>query len=90
MARYLDADHGRGVGVVGRSNPYRFGCAQTKYGRGRAALNRINSYLKGMIGRIADAKVRRMRRELALRSIHFNSVNENWVTESQRPRSGGV
>ena len=53
-------------------------------------MNCINSYLKGLIGRIADVKVLRMRRELALRGIRFRSVNENWVTESRRPRSGGV
>ena len=45
----------------------------------RSALRRVNGCLKTMIEAIADSKVRRMRRDLALRGIHFDSHRNNWV-----------
>ena len=53
---------------------YRFARRDVKRGnRMRSALRRVNGCLKTMIEAIADTKVRRMRRDLALRGIHFDS-----------------
>jgi len=90
MTYSLDVDHMHGRGAVGRNNSYRFGSVQTRHGRGRAALNRVNRYLKSMIDKIADAKVGRMCRELELRGIRFDSETENWITRTRRPTLGGL
>ena len=56
------------------SGDYRFVWTHVKRGnRMRSALRRVNGCLKTMIEAIADTKVRRMRRDLALRGIHFDS-----------------
>ena len=52
----------------------------------RSALRRLNGCLKTMIEAIADSKVRRMRRDLALRGIHFDSHRNNWVVRDSAPR----
>ena len=91
MAHYVAADHGRDRSALkGRRNLYRFGSAQARHGRGRAALNHVNGYLKTLIEKIADAKARRMRRELEFRGIHFDPVNETFVTQLRRQRADGV
>jgi hypothetical protein len=53
---------------------YRFGRTSGKrfHVRARNALRRVNGYWKHMIGAIADAKLRRMERELQLRGIRFH------------------
>jgi hypothetical protein len=50
---------------------YRFGRTQAKRARvhGRGALRRVSFHLRNMIEAIADAKLRRMARELELRGI---------------------
>ena len=48
----------------------------------RSALRRVNGYLKNMIEAIANAKLRRMQRELELRGIRFDRANDNWVTRN--------
>ncbi|THD71462.1 MAG: hypothetical protein E7813_05470 [Bradyrhizobium sp.] len=63
--------------LVGRRNSpgdYRFGRVHGKRIRVRArnALKRVNGYLKEMIEAIADAKLRRLKRELKLRGIRFD------------------
>jgi len=69
------------------SGGYRFARTHVKRGnRMRSALRRINGYLKTMIEAIADSKVRRMRRDLALRGIHFDSHRNNWVVRDSAPR----
>jgi hypothetical protein len=73
-----------------RTSSYRIDRVQTKHGRGRSASNRANGYLKSMIDKIADAKVRRMRRERELPGIHFAPESGNWVAHSQRARIGGA
>jgi hypothetical protein len=70
--------------LAGRNNPYRFGSVRAKHGRGLAALNRFSRYLQGIINQIAEAKVRRMRRELSLRGIYFDASNQSGVTEPSR------
>jgi hypothetical protein len=49
---------------------YRFGRIQGKRSRGhaRSAFRHVSGYLRRMIGAIADVKLRRMERELALHS----------------------
>ena len=70
--------------LIARSNSpgYRFGRSRGQRIRvhARNALRRVNGYLKTMIEAIANAKLRRMERELELRGIHFNRLNESWVT----------
>ena len=61
---------------------YRFGRAQRKAARARTALSRANGYLKNMIEAIANAKLRRMEHELALRGIRFDRPNNNWVARN--------
>ena len=69
------------------SGDYRFARTYAKRGnRMRSALRRINGYLKTMIEAIADSKVRRMRRDLALRGIHFDPNGNSWVVRDSVPR----
>ena len=49
------------------------------------ALRRVNGYFRSMIEAIADAKLRRMERELELRGIRFDRSNEIWVARKSRP-----
>jgi hypothetical protein len=69
------------------SGGYRFGRTQEKRVRlhAGAALRRVNGYLKNMVEAIANAKLRRMERELELRGIRFDRSNENWETCQSRP-----
>jgi hypothetical protein len=57
------------------SGDYRFGSKQGKRFRVRArhALRHVNGYLKSMVEAIANAKLRRMERELELRGIRLES-----------------
>jgi hypothetical protein len=77
--RYLSPSHSSGG--------YRFGRTQGKRARrnAAAALRRVNGYLKNMVEAIANAKLRRMERELELRGIRFDRSNENWETRQSRP-----
>jgi hypothetical protein len=69
------------------SGGYRFARTHVKRGnRMRSALRRVNGCLKTMIEAIADTKVRRMRRDLALRGIHFDPHGNNWVVRDSTPR----
>jgi hypothetical protein len=75
------------VGPSHSSGGYRFGRTQRKraHGNAAAALRRVNGYLKSMVEAIANAKLRRMERELELRGIRFDRSNENWETRQSRP-----
>ena len=91
MAHYFDVDRGPGQAGARPRSLYRFGSVTTRHGRGRAALTRVNRYLTRLIDRIADAKMRRMLRELELRGIYYDRDNEDWVvTDSHGPRIGGL
>jgi hypothetical protein len=48
-------------------------------------LRRVNGYLKNMVEAIANAKLRRMERELELRGIRFDRSNKNRETRQSRP-----
>jgi hypothetical protein len=60
---------------------YQFG--RTQHVRARTALSRVNGYLRNMIEAIANAKVRRMERELELRGIRFDRSTDSCARESQ-------
>ena len=69
------------------SADYRFARTHVKHGnRMRSALRRVNGYVKTMIEAIADSKVRRMRRDLALRGICFDPHSNNRVVRNPGPR----
>ena len=63
---------------------YRFGRTHAKSVRGRTALSRIYGYIRNMIEAIADAKLRRMQRELELRGIHYDRPSESWVVDKSK------
>jgi hypothetical protein len=74
--------------LMARSNSsggYRFGRTQGKRFRvrARAALSRFNGSLKNMIGAIANAKLRRMERELKLRGIHDHRPNDGRIARTR-------
>jgi hypothetical protein len=90
MAHYLTSDdkyRGLPYGDEDRSSlgGYQFGRTHGKRVRGRAALSRVNGYLKTMIEAIANSKLRRMERELELRGIRFDQPNNNWVARKSQP-----
>jgi hypothetical protein len=68
--------------VTRRDSPsgYRFGRTSVSRVRARTALSRVNGYLKNVIEAIANAKVRRMEREL--RGIRFDRPDNNWVARN--------
>ena len=68
------------------SGEYRFARTHAKRSiRMRSTLRRVNGYFKTMIEAIADSKVRRMRRDLALRGICFDPHSNNWVVRNSGP-----
>lgn len=69
----------------GSSGEYRFGRTQGKRTRvhARNAWRRINGYFKNMIEAIADSKMRRMQRELALRGIRLDRLSNDWVVRTE-------
>lgn len=56
---------------VQNAGGYRFGRMHGKHARGRTAFGWVKGYLKNLIEAIANAKVRRMQRELELRGIRY-------------------
>ena len=90
MTHYLTSDGKRAgspYGTEGESRLdgcYRFGHSDVNYRHGRSALNRIKGYLKTLIEAIANAKLRRMRRELELRGIRLDQSDEVWIASSLR------
>ena len=85
----LSCDDGNRSHLANRQEPtndYRFGRSQVKRGlRMSRAWSRVNGSLKTMIEAIADSKVRRMRRDLALRDIRFDPHGNNWVVRQPGP-----
>jgi len=76
--------------LITRRDPpfdYRFGRTHGKRVRvrARAALRRVNGYLKNMIEAIANAKLRRMERELELRGIRYDRPHDSWVVRKSQP-----
>jgi hypothetical protein len=93
MAHYLTSDdkyRGLPYGDEDRSSlgGYQFGRTHGKRVRGRAALSRVNGYLKAMIEAIANSKLRRMERELELRGIRFHRPDNDCA--ARNPARPGV
>jgi len=84
---YDGDDRSHLTGPSHSSGGYRFGRTNGKPVRLHAgtALRRVNDYLKNMVEAIANAKLRRMERELELRGIRFDRSNESWRTRQSRP-----
>jgi hypothetical protein len=59
------------------SDDYRFG---RTHGKRVSVRARVNGFLKNMIEAIADSKMRRIERELALRGYLFDRSNNDWVS----------
>ena len=54
----------------------------------RSALSRLTGYLSCLIEAVADAKMRRVRRELELRDFRLEQSDEVWIASSLRePRA---
>src|SRR5258708_24375370 len=68
------------------SSDYRFGRTHGKRVRvrARAALRRVNGYLKNMIEAIAIAKLRRLERELEMHGIRSDRRNYDWEAHGSR------
>ncbi len=64
---------------------YRFGRMHGKHAHGRTAFSWINGYLKNLIEAVANAKVRRMQRELELRGIRYDPLNNRWMVRKSQP-----
>jgi hypothetical protein len=76
--------------LVTRREPpidYRFGRTREKriHVHARTALRRVNGYLKNMIEAIANAKLRRVARELELRGIRPDRPNDGRVACKSQP-----
>ena len=76
--------------LITRRDPpsdYRFGRTHGKRVRvhARTALRRVNGYLKNMIEAIANAKLRRMERDLELRGIRYDRPNDSRETRTSQP-----
>jgi hypothetical protein len=69
------------------ADDYRFARTRGKRTRvhARKALRRVTGYFRTMIEAIADAKLRRMERELQLRGIRFDRANNDWIAPGSRP-----
>jgi hypothetical protein len=73
------------------ADDYRFGRSQRRRTRvhARKALRHVSGYFRTMIEAIANAKVRRMERELELRGIRLDRSNNDWVAPKLRPTEPG-
>ena len=72
------------------SNPRSYGFARGRAtgSHKRSALSRLTGYLSSFVEAVADAKMRRVRRELELRGIRFEQSDEVWIASSLRePRA---
>jgi hypothetical protein len=76
MAHFLTRSH---------FGSYRFGRIRGKRVRAPAALSRVNGYLKNMIEAVANAKLRRMERELELRGFRYDRPNDSGVAPKSQP-----
>ena len=84
-------DKSRGPSYEGNeSNPRSNGFARGRAtgGHERSALSRLTGYLSSFVKAVADAKMRRVRRELELRGIRLEQSDEVWIASSLRePRA---
>ncbi len=89
MAHYFTGDY-KQLGSVRRDEielgSDQFGRRREGHARSPSALHRANSYLKALIQSIADARFRRMLRELELRGTRLDTRDELWVPDELRDR----
>ena len=76
--------------LITRSQPaddYRFARTRGKRARvhARKGLRCVTGYFRTLIEAIADAKLRRIQRELELRGIRFDRSNNDWVARRSQP-----
>jgi hypothetical protein len=64
---------------------YRFGRIHVRHVRARTALSRVSGHLKKMIAAVADAKLRRMERELELRGVGFSRAEKSLAAHPSPP-----
>jgi hypothetical protein len=79
-----------GKGTPGKGTPGKGTLGKRARGKhvrahARAALGRLNGYLKNMIEAIANSKLRRMERELELRGIRCDRLNSSPSALRSRP-----
>jgi hypothetical protein len=69
------------------SGGYRFGRTQGKHVRvpARTALSRVNGFLKNMIEAVANAKLRRIERELELRGVRYDRNGDTPAAPTSEP-----
>ena len=65
---------------------YQFGRRHETYDRGRSAFHRASGYLKALINSMADARFRRMLRELGRGGRYLDMRDELWVPDALRDR----
>jgi hypothetical protein len=92
MACYLTSDDRyRGPsyeGTESNSGGYEFARGRVTSSNGRSVLSRLTGYLSSLIEAVADAKMRRMRRELELNGVRLDQSDEVWIASSLRePRA---
>jgi hypothetical protein len=84
-------DKYRGASYEGNESNLRgYGSARGRMtgSHGRSALSRLTGYLSSLVEAVADAKMRRVRRELELRGIRLDQSDEVWIASSLRePRA---
>jgi hypothetical protein len=86
VAHYLNGDGKyRGSPYADEKAPHLRGY---RFGRGRSALDRANSYFESLLQSIADAKLRRMRRVLELRGLRLDGPDNAWTPNSLRKGNG--
>ncbi len=88
--KYRDLLYGDGYRgyLMAPSKPageYRFGRTRRARVPARSALRHVTGYFRTMIEAIANAKLRRMERELELRGIRFDRSKADWVVPKSRP-----
>lgn len=66
---------------------YRFGRHRNRHARSLSALHRANSYLRVLIQSMADARFRRMVRELEAGGSRLDMRDERWIPDALRGRA---
>ena len=92
MAYYLTSDDKyRGPSCEGTEwNPGGRGFAHGRLtgSNGCSVLSRFTGYLSSLVDAVAEAKMRRMRRELELNGVRLDQSDEVWIASSLRePRA---
>ena len=89
MAHYFseDCEHlGSARQARGRIDSYRFGRRRERYSRARSALRGATIYLNALVQSIADAKFRRMLRELELGGTRLDMCKERRTADAPLDR----